>query len=378
MEASLSWDQVHAWRMRRQGLVERVPRRRRFEVVSSICGLHAQVMSSAELTLWARVDGLRRDDVSRALWRERKLVKTWAMRGTLHLLPAASLGTWVGGLSTVDEWRKPSWFKAFGTTPAELERLIAAVGAALEGRELTREELAAEVAREAGDPGLAEKLSESWGSFLKPAAFRGLLCFAPDQGRNVAFTSPRTWLGGVEPAGQEEALRAIALRWLAAFGPGTRAELARWWGWISPARAGRLLASLGDDAVEIDVEGSSLWALSADLDDLAAAARARDVRLVPAFDQYVVGAPRKEPGAPFDEAQRARIYRQAGWLSPSLLVDGRIEGVWRHDVKGGRLAVGVERFAGGARPPKWLRDGVAAEAERLAEFLGGEPAVTWA
>jgi hypothetical protein len=51
--------------------------------------------------------------------------------------------------------------------------------------------------------------------------------------------------------------------------------------------------------------------------------------------------------------------------------------VWRHELKGGKLAVRVERFAGG-RPPKWLRDGVAAEAERLAEFLGGEPAVSWA
>ncbi len=50
------------------------------EVVSEICGLHAQLMSSVELTLWARLEGLEAEEVKRALWDERGLVKTWAMR----------------------------------------------------------------------------------------------------------------------------------------------------------------------------------------------------------------------------------------------------------------------------------------------------------
>ena len=60
-------------------------------MVSRIAGLHAQLTASAELTLWARVAGLEADAVSRALWEERALVKTWAMRGTLHLLPSSEL-----------------------------------------------------------------------------------------------------------------------------------------------------------------------------------------------------------------------------------------------------------------------------------------------
>ena len=64
---------------------------RALDVVGDLCGLHAQVMSSAELTLWARVDGLTREEVGELLWEHRHLVKTWAMRGTpLHLLPADS------------------------------------------------------------------------------------------------------------------------------------------------------------------------------------------------------------------------------------------------------------------------------------------------
>ena len=78
-----------AWRAARHHLDERVPAKAMLEVAGRIAGLHAQVLSSAELTLAARVEDLEPDAVRRALWSERSLVKTWAMRGTLHLLPAA-------------------------------------------------------------------------------------------------------------------------------------------------------------------------------------------------------------------------------------------------------------------------------------------------
>jgi hypothetical protein len=93
--ASLTWPEVLAWRLTHQHLDRRASRREALEVVRQICGLHAQVKSSAELTLWARVDDLEPDAVQKALWEERSLVKTWAMRGTLHLLSAAELPIWV-------------------------------------------------------------------------------------------------------------------------------------------------------------------------------------------------------------------------------------------------------------------------------------------
>ena len=84
--ATLGWDQVIAWRAARHHLVERAPAKAMLEVVADVAGLHAQVMSSAELTLSSRVDDLGPEAVRHALWEERSLVKTWAMRGTPHLL----------------------------------------------------------------------------------------------------------------------------------------------------------------------------------------------------------------------------------------------------------------------------------------------------
>src|SRR3954468_21728333 len=168
---ALDWDHVRAWRGRRHHLTARATDPDR--VVSDLCGLHAQLASSAELTLHARVEGLARGWVAGALWARRALVKTWAMRGTLHLLPAAEYPRWQAALGTYQHYLKPVWLRGFGITREELEQLMEAVRTALEDRQLTREELAAEVIRLSGSASLGEKLSDSWGAYLKPASFRG-------------------------------------------------------------------------------------------------------------------------------------------------------------------------------------------------------------
>jgi winged helix DNA-binding protein len=106
-DAALTAAQARAWRVARHGLDERAPRDAMLDVAAALCGVHAQLPSSAELALWARVDGLRPGDVDRALWKDRALVKTWAMRGTLHLLPAAELGRWIAALGTRERFRHP-------------------------------------------------------------------------------------------------------------------------------------------------------------------------------------------------------------------------------------------------------------------------------
>jgi uncharacterized protein YcaQ len=375
MAIELTWPQALGWRLRRHHLVERATPAEMLEVTARIGGLHAQVMSSAELTLHARVDGLEREAVAEALWEERSLVKLWAMRGTLHLLPAAELDTWLGALGTYDHYLKKAWLKAFDITEEQLEELIHTIGAALDGDMRTREELGAEVARIARAPELAEKVQGSWGPYLKPASFRGRLCFGPNDGQRVRFTRPDSWLGReIAPPEPEEALREVARRHLGAFGPAAREDLARWWG-VQPAPAGRMLEALGEEIAEVDVEGTAGWMLREHAEEAAAEEpQERLVRLLPGFDMWVIGAAR-DAAALLDPAEKKRVYRNQGWISPVLLVNGRMDGVWKHERKGKRLTVTIEPFG---KLPKWARAQAEAEAERLAGFLGGALEVRWA
>ena len=371
----MKWSSVLAWRVRRQQLAERASRAQALSVVERIAGLHAQLTTSAELTLWARVAGLERDAVSRALWEERSLVKTWAMRGTLHLMPASELGLWVAAQSALKpRYEVGSWLRHHGLSRAQADAMLAAIPAALDGRQLTREELAGEVARITGVEGLDGKLRGGFGDLLKPAAFRGELCFAPSEGRNVRFARPDQWLGEWRPVEVDEAVRAVTRRYLAAYGPANREALARWFGMPSPAQAGRWLKALGDEAATVTVGGEELVMLASDVDAAAAAEPAGVVRLLPAFDHYTVAAPR-DGDAVLRARERARVYRPQGWLSPVVLVDGRMAGVWSHEREGGRLAVEIEPFG---RLKRAEKAGAEAEAEALADFLGGELELTFA
>jgi hypothetical protein len=106
--------------------------------------------------------------------------------------------------------------------------------------------------------------------------------------------------------------------------------------------------------------------LAADLSQAESGGPTETVKLLPGFDQYVIAATlhaERLLSGPF----KARIYRPQGWISPVVLVDGRIEGVWQVERKRGSLAVSVEPFAA---LTKRARAGVSAEAESLAGFLG--------
>jgi hypothetical protein len=372
--ADVSWSQVGAWRFRAHGLAGRAEAGSLVEVARRLCGLHAQVLSSAELTAWARVEGLSSGDVAAALWEDRALVRTWCMRGTLHLLPADELGLWLGGTGMLKHFLTPGWARGFGLQPGQIEQVIEAVGVVLDGRVLARAELAAAVANEVGDDGLAEALAQSFGSTLKPAAFRGRLLFAEPDGQQARFARPDQWVD-LGPA-PDDPMAAIVLRALAVHGPLTQDELTRWWMGKSP-EPGRALKRLGELVASVSVESEERWARAEDVDALVAAAPGDGVvRLLPAFDQYVVAATRHSDALTNRAASQAkRIYRPQGWLTPVVCVDGAFAGVWSWERRGARLAVEVEPFA--ARVPKALRAGVEDEATRLAAFLGGALELSW-
>lgn len=357
-----------AWRLQRQHLLDRAPAGSLVDVTSDLCGLHAQLMSSAELTAWARVDDLGPDDVSRALWEDRSLLKLWAMRGTLHLLTAADYPTFQLALATISESRTKNWLKLLEMTQREVDRVLEAIRVALVDTALTREELAAEVAKRTRSKSLGERVLSGWGSMLKPGSFLGDLCFAPSDGRNVRFTNPYAWLGLDRPeTDPADAAREVGRRFLATYGPVTREEYQRWWGAVrTPLQTERFLQSV-DGVVEVDLDGTRAFMLEDDVETVASMGKPTGVRLLPAFDVYVVTAPRND-SLVLDPALRDRVYRKSAWFSPVLLVNGRMEGVWKHEKKGKRVIVTVESFA--SVTPK-VKKAAAEEAERLATFLGG-------
>jgi len=370
--AALSWRQVNAWRLLQHSLLQRAKHRQLLEVVTRLGGVQAQLMSAAELALWARVDGLALADVQNALWRDRTLVKTWAMRGTLHLLTASELPLYVAARSAHTIHRTPSYYTYHGVTPAELDAILEGIPQTLTAVPMTREQLADTLAQRARKPKLREVLLSGWGALLKPSAFRGDVCFGPNQGPNVTFVRPDQWLGEWQPIDPQHALKEMARRYLNAYGPATSDNFARWWG-LESSPAKKLFRSLGDEIEAVDVEGQQAWALASAVEPMRKLKASHTVRLLPQFDAYTVGVSRDcEPI--LSAKYTGRVYRPQGWISAVVLVGGRMAGIWEYDARRSTLASKVEMFA---PPTAHDKRGIQAEAQRLGEFLGAEVELTY-
>jgi hypothetical protein len=368
-EISVSWAQIASLRLARQHLVDRLPADRLLDVVREHVGIQAQVMSLAELQLNARIDGLRPDDVRDALWSHRSLVKTWAMRGTLHLIASDDLASFVAAAPTRRVATTAAWLKYFEVTTDELDTIFRTVDATLDGRPRTRAELIGAVGDATSRPDLAAKLQSGWGSFLKPSAGRGTLVFGPDRGRNVTFVDPQDWLGkpvrtaGGHRSDPNEALGRLVERFLHLFPGADLPGIGRWWGSRYTMR--KAIEAAGLDLVSIDVEGTAGLALKSDVKDLSAMKLFTGVRLLPGFDAYVNDLPRRVDALmPVD--RHADVHRVAGWVSPVVIVDGRVAGTWElaSGKRGGITVQPFNRWRGGARQE------LAAEADRIATFLG--------
>ncbi len=315
------------------------------ETLVDLCGSHAQIMTSVPLTLAARVSSLDGGHMKKALEVERTMVKTWAMRGTLHVFAQEDLALYCAAGATRDQYTNPSFLKYFGLEWADVQAVLDAIPEALDGRRLTREELNERILALTKRKHLEERLRSGWGEMLKPAAFRGLLCFGPQEGRSVTFVRPDQWIASWEEWDTDVALREVFRRFLRTYAPASRAEIARWWG-VRPPQAGRVLETMKEELAEIEVAGEKRWVLASDLRSIQRAKAPEGVRLLWSFDQLLVmSAPHSE--AIVDSDFEDRIYRQriAVWSLPAVLIDGRVRAGWKLERKRGKGLVVVEPFS---------------------------------
>jgi len=378
--ARITQRQATSFRLRRHYLTERAPRGQLLSVVDGMAGAQAQVLGAARLSLWARLRDLDPEDVERALWRDRTLVRAWCMRRTLYLLPGGTVAIYVRGSARRAE-KEIRWAHNHGVSKRRLERLLGGVLAALD-EPYTRSELAERVGRSLGLP-IRWAPGGGWGSdrpvpwltlggtslpthyLLHLAGARGVLCSGPTRGGEATFVRADAWIPGWEDApgarAEEELLRA----YLRTFGPATLDDFRAWTG-MRKVDARGIWGRLEGELTPIDVEGRATWALRVDLSELARSdGGPSSVRLLPYFDSFVLG--HEDRTHLVRSGEVGHVYRPQGWVAPVVLIDGRVRGIWRHSLKGRDLSVRVEAF--GPLGPE-VRRAIRVEAEDLARFLG--------
>jgi len=216
-------------------------------------------------------------------------------------------------------------------------------------------------------------IEHGWGAFVKHLAYEGRICFGPNRGQEVTFSRLDRWLGHFARLPVEEAQMELIRRYLRGYGPATPQDFAAWSGLpmqeLTPA-----WQRVNDELASVSIEGRKAWLLRNDLEGVQAQPKEgeQQVHLLPSFDVFLLSHRDKSPFV--DAAYYKRVYRKAGWLSPVVLVDGRIAGVWSHQRRGHKLQLTIEFFEGSSRS---LCEAVEANAADLGRFLSASIVLTF-
>ncbi len=329
------------------------------EIVQHLVGVQAQDATAAALALRARCACLATAHVERARVDERSIVRTWAMRGTLHHVPAQDLGWLLALLGPVFIRASRGRRAQLGLDDASGGRAVAALRAVLaEHGPSTRDEIVQRLAAR----GFA-LAGQARPHLLGLAALQGMVCHGPLRGRQPTYVLVADWIDPGPTLPRDEALARLAQRYLAAFAPATPEDLATWSGLtLTDARAG--WQGVSSQLIEAHVGESTMWLLKAQAEWLDLAPQPPAVRLAPGFENYLLGYRNRDLILVSEHARK--VYTGGGMLHPVLLVDGRGVGTWK--LERGRKAIDVI-----VEPFHELMDeerhGLTAEMEDVIRFL---------
>ncbi len=307
------------------------------DVASAICGVQAQVPAAAALAMRARSKGLVAEDVPRALSAERSIVRTWLMRGTLHVTAAQDVRWLLALFGPVFDAGGRRRRLELGLDEATCHAGLAVIRDVL-GKlgPLTRHQilehlLARGVRIASSGPPLIHLIAH--------AGRVGVICLGPPRGSDDTYVLLDDWVPRGKPVVRDAALAELARRYLAAYGPATEDDLATWSGLpIGDARGA--IKAIVTELREIGAAGRTMWILTGRLS--GAAGGNPVMRLLPNFDTYVLGY--RDRDLMIAPEFTSRIQRGGGWLHPALAVDGWIIATWHLQRRKGQLDVIVEPF----------------------------------
>jgi len=363
VSAQIPTDAIASFRLRRHHLLDE-PAADPVTICRDMCGVQAQIMSAAYLQLWTRNHALTRTGIEDALWKARTLVKTSLMRQTLHFIPTDEFAIYIAALRPTRFAQAMRVMDRCRITREESEAIIPLIMQTLSTGPLSRPAIAAAIRPKASKQ-VRFWMENSWSLVRLPIA-QGLICYGRGEGNAIVFIRTDHWLPKLKlkPMSATEAQCALLRKYLRAYGPATLHDFAHWAG-LPMQEVKPLPALLAAELAEIPGGKKNSLLLREDVAVLNASRKPKtSIRLLPNFDAYLLA--HREKDHLLSAQHYKRVYRNQAWISPVVLINGAIAGVWSHKLQGKKLHVEIDPFG---KLNKAERAGIEREAESLAMFF---------
>jgi hypothetical protein len=324
--------------------------------------MQAQDAASGKWSLGIRVPGMSESDVDAAFGRA-EVVRTWPMRGTLHIVPARDI-RWMLELTATRALKGAQGRRQqLGLELADVERASTLIANALrDSGRLTRTECLAVLQR----GGIATDGQRGY-HLLGYAAQTGVICIGPSDGREQVFVLIDDWAPEQVTMTRDEALAELAFRFFRSHGPARLADFTGWAGLtLTDARAA-VAANVGR-LVPRRFRGEDAWVsieLAERIDDGAASTWSSAAAL-PGFDEFVLGY--KDRSVQLAPGDLDRIVPGGnGVFRATMCLDGRVVGTWTRTLRAKEVVIEASPFGSlGARQTARIN----ASFEAYGRFLG--------
>jgi hypothetical protein len=327
------------------------------ELVAWLGAVQAQDFTGAKWSLGLRLPEATEADVEKAI-AQKRIVRTWPMRGTLHIVAAADVH-WMRDLLTPHIVAASAKRHAeLGLNAAELARCEKIFTKALRGgRQLTRDGMCGLLE----DAGIAASGPRRY-HILWRLAQEGLLCFGTHEGKQPTFALLDEWCPGGKKKDREEALAELARRYFTGHGPATIRDFT-WWSGLKAADARAALALAAPVLEQVKIGEQIYWMAE---NGPSKPKASRNVFLLPGFDEYLLGYTDRSAVLDLKYAQRI-CPGSNGMFIPTVVMGGRVAGIWKRVLKRDTVLIQVKAFTSFKKAEK---QAIEEAAERYGTFVG--------
>lgn len=289
------------------------------EVCAGLCGLQAQFLRNAVHALRIRTDAVSLEG----------LVKTWTLRGTVHLVPEDDLPLYIRHCGGPEDICLSGWYhwtqsRGHANPPErEIELACMLTAAITEGTD-TREALRLHLREQGMTDAEEARAFNPWGGLIAELANIGALAFRVDMQDSIHADETKRYrlLPPFQPLDEPAARLELARRYFTHYGPATLRDAAYFFHWTQKeVRA--LLAELPARAADCE-DRTYYWIGPQE----PMSGQLPEVRLLAGFDPLMMGY-RKEDNPFLPQENLRGIFNLAGIVNPAILLYGRVVGKWK-------------------------------------------------
>jgi hypothetical protein len=304
------------------------------DVVKWFCAIQAQDYLGALWSVGLRCSKKINESTIEKAIADRKIVRTWPMRGTLHFISPDDIRWMLKLLTPRIIAKAKGLYKEQGLDVKTLDKSKKVIERALSKNQvLTRTELYAALNRE------KIVVNEQRGiHIIGYAAQQQLICFGPRSGKQHTFVLLDEWVPKSRNLGADEALAELASRYLDSHGPATVQDFA-WWSGLTLSEVKRSFEMIQKNLQSVIIEGQNYFMKS----EAPTATKSQDVSLLSWFDEYIIGY--KDRSAAFDPSTEAFIVKpKNGIYTPVILINGKIAGNWKRSIEKDDVTIDISPF----------------------------------